>query len=223
MAAYLVVVVGVPLAIAIASLFVGRRRWGAERVPVQAGAGAYREGSVTRVVPRDVPARVVVAALAAQVWGGVTLFVLVPAGGMLALMSGGAALDGRESPVWLLFAMVVIAAVVSGAIHASALFVTGASLAKREREATPRARLAARHGRWHHALVWALFPLPLLLDDATAWGFGAAMLALPCGLGFLVAEAIARAGAAVDALDARDLVDQERISTESPTAISTIS
>ena len=161
------------------------------------------------------------AATAATAWGAVTLFLLVPAGGLLALIALAGAIESRGG-LYAAYALAASVAVISGVVHAASLCATGDALARRGAACCQRARASVRHARWHHAAIWLVLPLPLLVDGIAGWARAAAILAVPCGLGLLVAELLVRAGAAVERLDARDAA-QDTISTGSPTAISTAS
>ncbi|WP_053236645.1 hypothetical protein [Sandaracinus amylolyticus] len=188
-------------------------RWGVSRAPVAAGEGAYRAGRVTRETARRVPLSVVTAALLTSMWGAITLVVLVPAGAVLAAM-----LVGSHEPRVVIGALVVGASLVSGTALAFTLFRAGHALAHRAAGAPSVARATALHAVCHHALIWVLFPLPLLLDPYRDAGPAYVALAVPCGIGLVVALVVLVAGRRVAALDAED---QARISTSSPIEIST--
>ncbi|UJR86943.1 hypothetical protein [Sandaracinus amylolyticus] len=211
---YLLAVPALALVMGIGWVLEGRDRWGVWRAPVAAGQGAYRAASVTRETARRVPPSVVIAGLLAPVWGAITMLVLMPAGAVLALML----LGSGELP-FVFAGMIVAAAAVSGIALACMLFRVGSALAQRAPDAPITARETAIYGACHHALIWVLFPLPLLAGGPPdlAWRDATLALAVPCGVGLVVALVVLVAGRRVAALDAED---HARISTSSPIEIS---
>jgi len=157
-----------------------RDRWGVDRVAVASAGGAYR-GGATAQVARTMPPRVALAAMLALGWAAVTGLVFVPAGGALVLVS----LDGGRGAL----AAPTLAIVLSGLVHAVALGFAGVGLAVRSATAADVARRTAAYARFHHAAVFVVFSLAVLALEPSAVAVLAG-LAVPCGLGWMVARAL---------------------------------
>lgn len=171
---------------------VGRWRWGKQVSTESAGAGAYREGEVHREQPRGTPSSVRLAAIAAVTWGAITLLVFVPAGGMLAIVSG----ERGTAGVLGLFSFV---AALSGVALAIALMVNAFRLVRRDEGVADAGLGTARFCFIHHAVVFGGFSIAGASFHDTAFTMMA--LAVPCGIGMLVGAQLRSASIEVREID----------------------
>lgn len=167
--------------------FRGWRGWGVvQKEGPTIGDGAYRAGSTTLERLRGAPPLVVAGAVAATLWGLVTLVVFVPAGALLTAVT----LDGAGPGGWV--AVIAAVATLSGVVLGLALPRAASRLLRRKDRSIEDATWASRFSAIHHVMIWIGFTLAgFLLDDGG--GYWAILLAIPCGLG-LGASALLRAG-----------------------------
>jgi len=178
----------------------GRHRWGHEpgRAAV-VGAGAYRRGIVRSWVPRKTPVLVALVAGAGVAWGLVTTIVFAP-GGLVFLLAP----VRHEPSTQLLLALSALGAwgaSVSGFPLGVSLIASAHALLTRDDELVDRALPIAAWSMVHHACVLLAFTLFAIHERNPLI---AAAVAIPCGLGFLHALALAHVARSVAVLPIDD-------------------
>lgn len=171
-----------------------RSRWGKVSSTASAGDGAFRSAEVTTSRDGDTPAAVRVAAIAAITWAVITGLVFVPLGGLLALMN----FELEHAPI---AGVVALCATFSGLVLAIALAMIAFRLVRRRADAQ-MTRWVAGFCHAHHGAVWLSFSIMVVTSsERESEVLGAAvLLAIPCGLGMLLARQVQRAQVIVDAL-----------------------
>lgn len=199
-------IVLLPAVIATAALITARDRWGARRVPIARGEGAYRAAEVGVPEARTIPVRVTVSSIASWTWGAATMFVFVPAGAALLLVASDRG-SGAAGGVFMLF---VIGIVLSGVAHAIMLFVAGTQVARHHPLAAKTAHSAAVFAWWHHGAVFAGFTMGALLARPEVALAAMALLAIPCGIGALVGASLHAAAKRIEDIDREDATERHR-------------
>lgn len=184
---WLALFVGSAALVAVALLAQGvaaRGRWGwIERPAGELGEGAYRRAHTSETKARPAPLDIVSGAVVASVWGIITLFVFVPAGGLCAVIVS-------EQPGASLAVLFSAAAALSGLLLAGALVVVSQRLVRRGDDSIDDALRVVRFSHAHHVAVFLGFGLMAAVMEAAALPAYLLALAIPCGAGLAAGQVL---------------------------------